>query len=468
MSYTTTQKKGYTIQDLKKDMMSNDTHRHRRQLDAQGADLSVVQVQVREVHRQLILNHIRKQGPTPQFTIARLTGLSRTTVSNIISDLKRDGWIYEGDQLEVTEKGGRKPTLIHFKADSGYVIGVDIGRSHLTILLTDLEAKKIDQWSGPFDTNLGGKVCLQLLVDELQKFLTANQVKWEKVIGIGLGVPGTLDPQLRRLTKPALMPAWEEIDIPQYLQRKFKTSVYLDNDANLGALGENRYGAGQGVANLLYVKIGTGIGAGLILDGHLYRGSRGAAGEIGHMKVSELDHMKVSEGDSRCENCRNYGCTYGCLESLAAEPAILEDTSQGSLLLGTHAPLPAHTDDDQVLAIARVVRAAQHGDEVSRAVIERAGKRIGVMLGGIINLLNPEKILLDGGVVRAAGDLLLTPIRQNADASSLPAMKGTPILPGELGKDAIAQGAVATVIDAIDIAFTQNKATQALVVTNKR
>src|SRR5712691_3731001 len=234
MSYTTqNQKKGYTIQDLKKDMMSSDTHRHRGRAEGQGADLSVIQVQVRGVHRQLILNHIRKQGPTPQFTIARLTGLSRTTVSNIISDLKRDGWVYEGDKLEAAEKGGRKPTLIHFNADTGYVIGVDIGRSHLTILLTDLEAKKIDQWSGPFDTNRGGKVCLQLLVDKLQEFLATNQVKWDKVIGVGVGIPGTLDPQLRRLTKPALMPDWEEIDIPLYLQRKLKTSAFLDNDANM-------------------------------------------------------------------------------------------------------------------------------------------------------------------------------------------------------------------------------------------
>lgn len=455
------QKKGYTIQDLKKDMMSSDTYRHIGQV----SDIP----QVGE-YRQWILNYLRKQGPTPQVTLAKITGLSRTTISNIIGDLKNDGWVWidEGDQLDTTDKVGRKPTPIRFKADAGYVIGIDIGRSHLTILLTDLQAGQIGRWSGAFDSNLVWRDCLKELVKQVQSLLDSSNVKLDKVIGIGVGIPGTLDPQLRRLTKPALMPTWEGIDIPRELQRKLKIPVYLDNDANMGALGESRYGRGKakpgasnGIANLVYVKVGTGVGAGLIIGGHLYRGSRGTAGELGH--------MKVGEDGPQSENCRNYGCPHGCLESLAAEQAILEDAHYDTFLKDNQPALARSADDDEhiMLEIAKVVQAAKNGDEASRAALEGAGKRIGRALGNLINLFDPEMIVLDGGVIRAGDELLLTPLYETAKNCSLPPMKGDYIVPGELGEDASAHGAVATVIDAIDIAFTQNKAIRSLELLRK-
>ncbi len=463
----------YTIQDLKKDM-SERTHQHWSSRGGQDNDLNLVQVQVREANRQLILNYIRKHGTidpksSTRIAIAQRTGLSRTTVGKIIDDLKDDGWVSESDQpLESTSRGGHKATPIYFNAKAGYVIGIDIGRSHFTHLLTDLEAEEIGRDSDELDTDSGAEACLDLLVERLQKLLKDKRIPWNKVIGIGVGIPGTLDPQLKMLTGP-MMPGWQGINIPQYLRRRVRgVPVYLDNDANMGALGEIRYGswknhAGKDITNLVYVKIGTGIGAGLILDGHLYRGNKGAAGEIGHTKISE-----ASSQSARSENCANYECTPGCLESLAAEQAILKDAHYDTSLKGNESILSRDDDRQTLLAIVKVARAAQNGDETSRFAIENAGKCIGVAIGNLTNLLNPELILLGGGVVHAAGELLLTPLRHAAEACSLPATKSTPIEKSKLGYDASAKGAVATVIDAIDIAFTQNRAVRDLVVTNRR
>ena len=400
---------------------------------------------VRRINRQLILNYLREHGPTPRVTIAKALRLSRATVSSIIEELTNEDLVHEGKKLRATQKGGRRATRVHFNADASYAIGVDLGRTHLRIYLTNLETKPIAQWSQRFDMKIGGEEGLSFIAEKINELVNENGKTWERVRGIGVSIPGSPDRSFHRLISPPRLKNWSEIDIPAYLREELQLPedfpIYLDNDGNMGALGESRYGAGVGIANLIYIKLSTGIGAGLILNGQLYRGSNGVAGEFGHV---------IIEADSPpCTSCGKRGC----LEALAGLAAIVEDAHQGTSLRGIR---PVEVKDIPPDLMADVIIAAQNGDAASRAALVHAGERIGKAIGSyLINMYNPSVILLDGGIVRPSkGDtvyenkLLLDCIIEHAEASSQPvAWSGTKIGPGMLGDDAVGRGAAATVLD---------------------
>ena len=406
---------------------------------------------IRESNRLRTLNYLRQHGPATRVAIARDLGLSRATISSIIEDLIREGLVYEGVKIDATQRGGRRATKVHFSANAGYIIGIDIGRSHLTILLTDLEAATIKRLSGPFDMeHQGGKEGLEFVVKRLQELVEKSNIGWNQVQGIGIAIPGAPDHTLRMMISPPRLTDWENIDIPAYLRRKLELEgnipIYMDNDANMGALGESRYGEGRGVANLIYIKVGTGIGAGLILNGELYRGSRGVAGEFGHILINEKSRPCSSCGKS------------GCLEASAGIRAIVEDAR-----LGTSLPEDTRQKSKPALArytdaidIADVIREADKGDIASCAALEAAGRRIGMAIGSyLINVYNPSLILLDGGAIRVdergairINELLFSSLSKSVKDFSLPATwMGTRVETSHLGNNAVALGAVATVID---------------------
>ena len=373
--------------------------------------------------------------------LAQRLGLSRATISNIMDMLLQEGLVREGHLLDATSKGGRRAVLVHFNADIGRILGIDVGRTHLTMVLTNLAPDVLFQRSVGFDTERGPEICLPILVSEIRTFVEASTVKWETIAGIGLGIPGPLSADQHRLHSPPHMPGWDNIDIWDILQQAFHKPLYMENDANIGALSEVRFGAGQGCKDIAYVKIATGIGCGLILNGQMYRGHQGSAGELGHLSIDENGPVCV---------CGNRGC----LETLASAPAIVKDAQQGSSLAHTRAaedPTSASASglNDRVYNdIADVVDAAQHHDASSIAALERAGERIGLALAGLVNLFNPEAIVIDGGVARA-GEILLTPLRRVVASASLPAAwKGVRLLTSEQGTTTIALGAALMVLDA--------------------
>jgi glucokinase-like ROK family protein len=334
--------------------------------------------------------------------------------------LLRERLVREGDRMNSSAVGGRRAVEVHFNASAGYVIGVDIGRTHLTMILANLAAEIQARHSEPFDSPRGAEACLPLISRHLRAFVEAADTRWDQIVGIGMGVPGPIDPGRRRLVSPPRLPGWDRVDLYETMRRELDVPIFLDNDANMGTLGESRYGAGRDVENMAYIKLGTGIGGGLILNGVIYRGG-GSAGEIGHVTIS------ADGPECACGN-------RGCLEALAGAGAIVEDASQGASNVAS--------------TISDVVCAAQAGDQRCRAALERAGMYVGVAVADLINLCSPSLILLDGGVSRA-GELLLEPLRRTAAARSLPiAWANTTIQLAQLGDNAIALGAVSTVLDA--------------------
>ncbi len=428
----------HTVRRIVRDMRSQDARSRGDILERSATDLHGL----REANRTLVLNYIRSAGPVARVTIARRTGLSRTTVSSIVDTLLKEGLVREGSTLSAAPSGGRRPVLVHFNEAAGRILGVDLGRSHLTLIATDLAANVLARSSGPFDCDLGAEVCLPVLVEKIRSFAAAWEISWDSVIGLGLGIPGPMDARQHMLVSPPRIPGWHGVDLYRYLRRELKVPIFIGNDANMGALGESRFGAGRGITNFAYVKVGTGIGCGLVIDGDVYRGSGGSAGELGHITIDE---------DGPLCDCGNRGC----LEAMTTAPLIVEDALHAISLRRNQGDAAA----DRAVAssllkreghidVADVVMAAFAGDAACRAAIERSGELIGVALASLVNIFNPTVILLDGSVARA-NDLVLEPIRHAMQLRSLSAAsKNVQIMTGKLGDNAIALGAVASVIDA--------------------
>ena len=398
---------------------------------------------IREFNRLLVLNSVLEFGPIARVAIAHRTGLSRTTVSSIVDALIAEGFVREGSMLNAAPSGGRRAIELHFNADAGYVIGVAMGRSHLAFIATNLAAEVVARNTAEFSTTPGPEASFPVLIEKLRAFVEFTGLDWKRIIGIGVGVPSPLDAQLEMLVSPPRMPGWSGVNIRQRLQTELSVPVYLDNDANMGALGESRYGAGRNIADLAYINIGSGIGGGLVLNGHIYRGAGGSAGEIGHVTLDE-------EGPV-CD-CGNIGC----LETLAGTRAIIDDARTGKSL--AHAALLRNEDpaalpppalrDRADAEFDDVTQAARANDPAALTALERAGERIGMAVATLINLFNPSVVLVDGRYT-SAGELLLEPLRRTAAERSLPvAWARTRIQLGALGQDAIGLGAVTAVLDA--------------------
>ena len=440
-----------TVRHIVRSMRARDVRQSTRPATSRGADLRLM----RELNRLLILNGVRVSGPITRVAVAHRTGLSRTTVSSIVDELLADNLLFEGKTVEAAPTGGRRATLLHFNADAGYVIGVDLGRSHLTLLLTNLAGQIIARRSGPFDASLGPEICLQHVIADLMDFTAEHHVGWHQIIGVGLGIPGPMDAASRMLVRPPRMPGWDQFDIRAVMERACKVPIYLDNDANMGARGESQYGAARNVEFMAYVKVATGIGCGLIMNGDIYRGAGGTAGELGHVTIDDNGPL--------CD-CGNRGCLEVVAGAAAVTMAAARDVYPDSSGAGdgndSHDSHDSHDGHDSVdsaaagprragpLDVADVVQAALAGDTVAQEAIERAGYHIGIALAGLVNIFNPSLILLDGSMARA-GEFLLGPIRQGIARRSLAASSAaTRIEMAQLGDNAIALGAVAKVIEA--------------------
>ncbi|MBA3822711.1 MAG: ROK family transcriptional regulator [Ktedonobacterales bacterium] len=386
---------------------------------SKGTDLQ----QLRRWNRLLVLNCVREHGGSSRAAVAELTGLSRPTVTSIVDALMGDGLLTEGPSPPPAPGQRGRMIPLHFNARAGTIIGVDMGRNHLTVVLSDLAANIMAQVSRPFAMSRGPAVCRVDLSDAVRALVQGAGSDWGTVVGIGVGLPGPLDATLSFPVAPPGMPEWDGVRLRDQLQADLSVPVYLDNNANMGALGENRYGSAHQIADLLYMKLDSGIGCGFIIDRHLYRGGNGSAGEIGHIPIA---------ADGAPCVCGNRGC----LETVASIEAIIIAAQAGSA-----AAMPFEA----------VIAAAQTGNGDCHAALTRAGTAIGTALATVVNILNPTMIVLDGKTM-LAGDLILAPTRAALVAHSLAAPRAhAQVVRGTLASQAVSLGAVATVLDSVFI-----------------
>ncbi len=386
----------------------------------------VTPIGARNYNKRLSLDLIRlTPGGISRAELARRLGLTRSAVTAIISDLMKNELIREAQGALTT--AGRPPVLLEMNPKRGYLAGVDIGATHISFVITDFSCQVLFELEKPFDITIPPDVAIMQIHQCVLDIMSELGLDLSDLLGIGVGVPGPVIIEKGIVSTPPLMPGWDEYPIRDELQELWKRPVSLNNDAELGALGEWAQGAGRGERNLVYIKVGTGIGAGLLLDGEIYHGEAGSAGEIGH--------ITILQGGPRC-NCGNYGC----LEALASGAAIARQAQEA--VRSGRRTLMAMYEPIEKISAANVAEAAQRGDLVAQGIMKEAGTYLGIAIANLLNVLNPGVVVVGGGISQT-GDLLLQPIRQVVQQRSLrSAAQAARIVSAVLGRRSTSIGAV--------------------------
>ncbi|MFI0820629.1 ROK family protein [Streptomyces sp. NPDC021098] len=361
-----------------------------------------------------VVRAVRMAGSLTQAEIARSTGLSAATVSNIVRELKDGGTV----EVTPTSAGGRRARSVSLSGDAGIVVGVDFGHTHLRVAVGNLAHQVLAEEAEPLDVDASSAQGLDRAEQLVSRLIASTGLSQDKVVGVGLGVPAPIDVETGTLGSTAILPGWAGTNPRDDLAQRLGVPVHVDNDANLGALGELVWGSGRGVADLAYIKVADGVGAGLVISGQIYRGPGGTAGEIGHITLDESGPV------CRCGN-------RGCLETFAAARYIL--------------PL-LHSAHGADLTVERMVQLARDGDPGCRRVIADVGRHIGSGVANLCNLINPSRMVL-GGHLAEAGELVLGPIRESVARYAIPsAARQLAVMPGALGGRAEVLGALALVL----------------------
>lgn len=385
---------------------------------------------MKSLNRNIILNKIRQEGPISRAQIAKDSKLTPPTVSSIVKELIDSGLIKESVQGE--SKGGRKPTMLVINAKSFYVIGLDVGPKDIKTILTDLNGEVLEFQERDLDLPLTNESLLHVMKEEIQRVIGLYEKEEDKIIGIGIGMHGVVDvDQGISLYAPNLN--LRNIPLKEELEKQFNRTVKVENDAKALALGEVWFGNGEGADSVVAVNIGNGIGAGIVVDGKLFHGEHFIAGEIGH--------MTIDIGGKKC-SCGNYGC----LQTLAAGPAIAEN-AQKEVAIGRDSLLQEMAGGDLANIDGKLVyEAAIQGDELSLQVLKSTGIYLGIGLINLIHLMNPKRIIIGGGVSNA-GDFLLDSVKKTVQKMALTeAAKQTDIRLSKLGNQATAMGAVSLLL----------------------
>ncbi|MCB4207908.1 ROK family transcriptional regulator [Arthrobacter sp. UM1] len=369
---------------------------------------------LRARNRERISEVLSEHGPSTQAELARLSGLSPATVSNIVRQLVSAG---EAEKSPTTASG-RRAVSVSLTASRAVAVGVDIGRRHVRLVVAAKNRQILGERFSPLPVGHTAERTLALAAREYAGLLEDVSRSMEDVIGIGVGIPGPIDQRTHTVIDGAILPEWVGIDLHPRLEQTFGRPVALENDANLGALGEIAFGRHDGAGSLVYLKVATGIGAGIAVEGQLLSGALGVSGEIGHLGLQASDVV--------C-HCGNRGC----LETVASTRAVLEQLRQ--------AGRDASTSED-------IVELAQRGDLATLRLLEDSARSVGEACGHIANMLGPEAILL-GGPLAPLGRVFLDPMEAAMRRHSVPLIRESVRLEAaSLGDQAEALGAVAVVL----------------------
>ncbi len=353
-----------------------------------------------------VLDLVRSGAARTRPELARRSGLGRTVVTQRLGHLIAGGLVEEGALAPST--GGRAPRELRFRAEAGVVLVAEMGATSITAGVSDLAGELLDHRRVDWDIARGPDATLAT-VEELLDALCAEG-RGRAVWGVGIGLPGPVEFASGRPVAPPIMPGWDGYPVRERLADRYGAPVWVDNDVNVMALGEVRSGLARGVADAIYVKIGMGIGAGLVSGGRLHRGAQGCAGDIGHISLGGAV-PGAAKVVCRC------GKT-GCLEALAGGGALARDATVAASA-GRSTALAARLAESGTLTGPDVVRAAQFGDALAVELLQRAGSLVGETLAALVNFFNPGMVLV-GGSVGASGDLMLAAVRQAVYRRSLP------------------------------------------------
>lgn len=376
---------------------------------------------LRELNRLKVLEVVRERGNVTRAEIASTTGLARSTISTLVADLQRGGLVVEHEDMRAdgpAGAGGRPPVTLSLDPGAGAVIGIQFDHDYVRVAIADLSLKLLAEGTRERDIDRDAQAGLEAAAALADELLEDAGVQADRLIGAGVALSGPVDRDSGLVSSSPILSGWVGVDTASWLSERLGVPVQVDNDANLGALAESVLGAGRGATEMAYVMLSSGVGGGVIVDGRLWRGSSGSAGEIGHVSFDETGAM------CRCGN-------RGCLETLVGAAALTE------LLRRSHG---------EAITVEGMIALAVAGDPGCQRVIADAGRAVGRVVAAICNLFNPERIVV-GGELALAGDILLAPLRDAIERQAItPATKSLTVVAGELGDRAELMGALALVV----------------------
>ena len=374
-----------------------------------------------------VLKLIWHEQKTSRADIARYTGLSRSTVSEIIDDLLKTGFIAEIGAGK--SSGGRRPIVLEFQDEARCILGVDLGATHVGVALTDLRGRVLSwkEQEHPVRTDPEGTRALVMRLCE--ECLQGKSNGKKRLIRIGVAVPSPVDPLNPKMLSEVVIPDWHGESGLEELQHRFNVPVHVDNDANLGALAEHYWGAGKGIDDFIYIKIAHGIGAGYILNGATYRGAGGVAGEMGHLPLDPNGELCVCG-------------LRGCLATFIGKPALTKRTKD---LLSIY---PDSNLKDKECSLQAIEESALSGDKLAMQLVREVADYLGIAISGWFNLMNPSLAIL-GGALAGLGEQLLGPLRAKVRNSTLVSKAAVDIKTSELGPRAVAIGAATLALEAM-------------------
>jgi predicted NBD/HSP70 family sugar kinase len=365
-----------------------------------------------------VIDTLRTRGGLTRSALARETGLSRTTISTLLAELIEKGLVSEDGSGGSPRTAGRPATVVRLDHTAGAAVSIDVGARHVAVAVGDLGHRVLAEHWMSLPLGHGADEGMTRAAKLAADMLAKADIDRSLVIGVAMGLPAPISQPGGRVASSNILPGWAGVQIAEEMSARLDMPVVTENDANLGALAESAWGAGTGFDHLAYIKTATGIGAGLVHDGHLFRGTTGTAGEIGHTTVAEDGPI------CRCGN-------RGCLELYAGGAALLAALRH------------SHPD---VETLEQVVELARENHPACARVLADAGTHIGVAIANLINLFNPRRIIV-GGELAGAGDTLLEPMRIAAQRSAVQsAVEAVEIVPGVLGQRAEVLGGLALVL----------------------
>jgi predicted NBD/HSP70 family sugar kinase len=374
--------------------------------------------QLRTANRRHVIETLRSHGSMTRSALARATGLSRTTISTLLGELIEQGLVTEATADQARRGAGRPATVVRLDHTAGAAVSIDVGARHIAVAVGDLAHRVMAEHWTALPISHVAETGMERASALVREMLEKAGVEEKSVIGVAMGLPAPISQPDGFVASSNILPGWAGVEVAAEMSDRLGMPVFIENDSNLGALAESAWGAGAGYDQLAYIKAATGIGAGLVHDGKLFRGTTGTAGEIGHTTVAEDGPI------CRCGN-------RGCLELYAGGAALLDALRQ------------SHPD---VETLEQVVELAHQNHPACARVLADAGAHIGVAIANLINLFNPRRIVV-GGELAGAGDTLLQPMRVAAERSAVQtAVEAVEIVPGVLGQRAEVLGGLALVL----------------------
>ena len=332
---------------------------------------------------------LRDGSPRTRAELAVATGLARSTIALRVDELMGLGLISAVGDAQST--GGRPSSQFALNPGAKFVLAADLGATHATIAISNLAGISIGEHRGEIDIAAGPEAVLRWMLDTGQELLEKNGLSPSDIIAVGIGLPGPVEHTTGRPANPPIMPGWDGFDVPGFVRNRLSVPVLVDNDVNIMALGERAFARPQ-TENLVFIKVATGIGAGVISGGRLVLGAQGIAGDIGH--------VPIARGDGVACHCGNTGC----LEAMASGPAIVRALRASGI---------------EVANSAEVIDLVRQGQIDAIQAVRQAGRDLGEVLTACVSLLNPSVIVV-GGHMAAVGEHLIAGVREIIYSRSTP------------------------------------------------